>query len=175
MSYTDLRDFEQEYARTMPNGIVVQVEKLGGGTVGKAYTGTWRYIVLNPDGSEAARGQDMETGMPHTHKQAARVIAEYFDLCEECQRAIYSGESEADQAGKRHTQDCSRYAGTDWGAAPNTAKWYGEVVVGRDVPGGGTETDYFHGYSNDADPHVGELTPDGWETLESKLERTPNA
>lgn len=78
MSYTDLRDFSAEYSYESPDGLTVKVEKLGGGMVGGSYAGTWRYIVTDADGSEVARGQDCETGMPHTHAEAAETIAEYF-------------------------------------------------------------------------------------------------
>lgn len=78
MSYTDLRDFSEEYKTTTDDGLTVQIEKLGGGTVGNAYTGTWRYIVTNASGVEVARGQDCETGMPHTHAQVAVFVADTY-------------------------------------------------------------------------------------------------
>lgn len=58
---------------------------------------------------------------------------------------------------------------TDWSAAPNTSQWYGEVIVGKD----GEDTDYHYGYSNDAEPDVTALVPDGWTLLESTLNATP--
>lgn len=79
MSYTDLRDFEAEYTYVSDTGLTVQVEKLGGGTVGREYTGTWRYVVTDASGTELGRGQDLTTGMPHTHVWAARFAAEYFE------------------------------------------------------------------------------------------------
>jgi hypothetical protein len=78
VSYTDLRDFANEYTYDAPEGLIVHIEKLGGGTLGEAYEGTWRYIVTDIDGTEVGRGQDYTTGMPHTHKQAARGVAEFF-------------------------------------------------------------------------------------------------
>lgn len=78
MSYTDLRDFAPEYTHESPEGLTVKVEKLGGGTVGEAYTGTWRYVVTNADGEVLGQGQDYVTGMPHTHRTAAQGIAEIF-------------------------------------------------------------------------------------------------
>lgn len=79
MSYTDLRDFESEFETCTTGGLFIQVEKLGGGTVDKAYDGTWRYIVSNKDGQEIARAQDFETGMPMTHADVASAIAGYFE------------------------------------------------------------------------------------------------
>jgi hypothetical protein len=55
MSYTDLRDFFQEYETTDGTGLRVQLEKLGGGTVDKAYDGNWRYIVTDADGRDSGR------------------------------------------------------------------------------------------------------------------------
>jgi hypothetical protein len=62
---------------------------------------------------------------------------------------------------------------TDWDATPSTARWYGEVIVGKE----GEDTDYQYGYSNDEDPNVHDLVPEGWELLEEKLNeiRPPEA
>lgn len=78
MSYTDLRDFEPEYTYTSDEGLCVQVEKLGGGTVGRKYAGTWRYVVSNANGAVVARAQDYTLQFPHSHKWVARDIADYF-------------------------------------------------------------------------------------------------
>lgn len=79
MSYTDLRDFNAELALTDPEtGFTVQIEKSGGGTVGKQYTGTWRYVVTDATGRELGRGQDLETRQPTTHTEAAHLAADYF-------------------------------------------------------------------------------------------------
>jgi hypothetical protein len=77
MSYTDLRDFHAEYSiRIM--GFTVNIEKLGGGTVGESYEGTWRYIVTDPGGQEVARGQDLRTGTPHTHRAAVIALVDFL-------------------------------------------------------------------------------------------------
>jgi hypothetical protein len=78
MAYKDLRDFVPELVAQTDEGLIVQVEKLGGGTLGYAYTGAWRYIVSDAVGRELGRGQDFETGMPHTHAEVASMIAEFF-------------------------------------------------------------------------------------------------
>lgn len=75
MSHSDLRDFEAEY-ETEVVGLLVVVEKLGGGTVGKSYAGRWRYIVQR-DGVEVVRGQDFDTGTLHTHAEVAAPLAEH--------------------------------------------------------------------------------------------------
>lgn len=97
MSYTDLRDFESELSKIFEvEGLTlghetaflqVGIEKLGGGTLGKAYTGTWRYIVTMttnhphaPQEVEVGRGQDYESGTPQTHEQVADAIHEIFTM-----------------------------------------------------------------------------------------------
>lgn len=60
-----------------------------------------------------------------------------------------------------------------WGALPGESLWYGEVIVGRNIPGG-TETDYQYDYSQQiAAPDVTLLVPEGWELLQSQLNKTP--
>jgi hypothetical protein len=99
VSYTDLRDFNEEAAFRFGNETaryVVAVEKLGGGTLGKEYGGTWRYIVTKVaewdteqdqyrpiEGVEIARGQDFESPMPMSHRRAALVIWEMVILEED--------------------------------------------------------------------------------------------
>lgn len=79
--------------------------------------------------------------------------------------------SEPDGWGLAHTPcACCQVQASDWGATPSSSLWYGEVICGRDATG---ETDYFYGYSNDPDPDVADLVPDGWELLESTRNRTP--
>lgn len=81
MSYTDLRDFVAEYTYVTPDHyFTVQVEKSGGGTVGKAYTGMWRYIVtITETGKEIARAQDFYSGTCMTHRGAAITILEIVE------------------------------------------------------------------------------------------------
>ncbi len=66
---------EPEYTTTI-GGLNVLVDKDGGGTIGRAYVGTWTVSVLNGpvfvlDNSE------LRTGMPKTHAQVARLAAEF--------------------------------------------------------------------------------------------------
>lgn len=81
MSYADGRDFAVEYSATYDadakgRGTRVEIEKLGGGTRGKSYAGTWRYLVTYPDGSTRF-GQDLMTGTPKTHSQAADLVWDF--------------------------------------------------------------------------------------------------
>lgn len=78
MSYSDLRDFEPEYTAEI-DGATVEIEKLGGGTLGREYVGTWRYRYTFSDG-RVEKGQDCETRMPHTHAWVAHeLIAPHFE------------------------------------------------------------------------------------------------
>lgn len=79
MSYTDLRDFSPEVTFHLYGSrpISISLEKLGGGTVGNSYTGTWRYIVTWGD-QETFREQRLDCALPTTHLGAARVLASWF-------------------------------------------------------------------------------------------------
>lgn len=57
--------------------ITIRVSKVGGGTVGESYDGTWEYRV-GYDGRTAMTGSDLVTGTPKTHEQAARILAGYL-------------------------------------------------------------------------------------------------
>lgn len=59
----------------------------------------------------------------------------------------------------------------EWDSVPSESLWYGCVIV--ETPDG--ETDYFDGYSSNAEdtPNVDTLAPDGWEILERTLLLTP--
>lgn len=78
MSDSDLEDFEPEASFSFyAEGIYVELEKAGGGTIGNAYTGAWRYKVYRIDKkngnnkTEIERGQDLVTHIPKTHQSAA--------------------------------------------------------------------------------------------------------
>jgi hypothetical protein len=83
MSYTDLRDFRPDVTFDVPQWntddptLTIAIEKLGGGTVGKAYTGTWRYVVRLA-GTEIAKGQDLDSGTALTHEEAAHTLADFL-------------------------------------------------------------------------------------------------
>lgn len=81
MSYTDLRDFEADAVFTVSKlnagdpELTIAIEKLGGGTVGDAYEGIWRYVVTFA-GEVIRYGQDLHTGYPTTHEGAAVLLAD---------------------------------------------------------------------------------------------------
>lgn len=54
-------------------GLRIEINKVGGGTPGKRYTGLWEYIIR--------KGEDIQTGeydshMPKTHEDAALDIGD---------------------------------------------------------------------------------------------------
>lgn len=57
--------------------LTLYLSKIGGGTVGKSYTGHWEYAV-DLEGYIATYGSDLYTGSAHTHEQAAHLLAEFL-------------------------------------------------------------------------------------------------
>jgi|SRR5690242_116763 len=70
-------DFNPEYMM-VTDGVRVEVEKIGGGTVGKAYEGTWRYCA-HEDSVLLGCGDDFYSGTPMTHRQVARVVLDFLE------------------------------------------------------------------------------------------------
>jgi hypothetical protein len=69
--------------------ITIRVSKVGGGTLGESYTGTWEYRV-GYLGHRLIAGTDLITGTRKTHEQVARIIAGFlssgeYDLPEDQQ------------------------------------------------------------------------------------------
>jgi hypothetical protein len=82
MCHTDPRDFAAEFTTELTERhdtpMRVEIEKVGGGTVGRRYDGTWRYVVTDlVTGEEIARGQDLHTGTPKTHAQVALIVSDF--------------------------------------------------------------------------------------------------
>jgi len=81
VSYTDLRDFEPETVFDIPAQgqdhlpLSIAIAKSGGGTVGRAYDGLWRAVV-SYGSRELYRGGDLHTARPHTHGEAAALLAD---------------------------------------------------------------------------------------------------
>lgn len=65
-----------------------------------------------------------------------------------------------------------------WHAHPSEARWYCEVIFGKDLPNGGTETDYNYGYSAAAQEpdhdSVWDLVPSGYTIVEYSVHMTPD-
>jgi hypothetical protein len=64
-----------EFAGQAETGEVVEIYKVGGGSPGRGYAGLWGYRVLIGT-KTVASGEDLRTGMPKTHQQAARLVLE---------------------------------------------------------------------------------------------------
>ena len=61
--------------------IIISVSKVGGGTLGKSYKGSWEYRVSIrglPEYVPPMLGDDLTTGTPKTHAQVAQIIAGYL-------------------------------------------------------------------------------------------------
>lgn len=74
MFSTDFFECEYYYEH---DGLRVEIEKVGGGTIGKSYIGNWIYrVTLN--GVEQTIGSDYVTNVPKPHHQVAFDLWEYF-------------------------------------------------------------------------------------------------
>lgn len=61
---------------TIIGGLKIDVDKDGGGTIGRSYEGDWTVTVVN--GPEYVYDNDtLHTGTPKTHAQVARLAAEF--------------------------------------------------------------------------------------------------
>jgi hypothetical protein len=63
--------------RTDHQTVMIYVSKVGGGTVGKSYSGSWAWSCVI-DGEETGHGDDLSTGMPKTHAETARLVADFL-------------------------------------------------------------------------------------------------
>lgn len=68
-----------EYIRQLDNGMFLYVEKAGGGTLGKAYSGEWWYVILDDKENVIRCSQDVQTGMPKSHTEVADIIIDYLE------------------------------------------------------------------------------------------------
>ncbi len=79
---TVLREFgepEHEWVgRPIGTHVMVEISKAGGGTVGRRYQGFWSYRITQ-NGKVVAEGEELHTGMPRTHEEAARIAWGFQD------------------------------------------------------------------------------------------------
>lgn len=81
-SSTPDRDFEFLSSPRLADGrrLTVRISKVGGGTVGRAYDGRWHYRVRSANGRKIlAEGDDLNTGTPKTHREAAEILLDFLD------------------------------------------------------------------------------------------------
>jgi hypothetical protein len=65
-----------EYKVEMPlEGITIEIEKVGGGTIGRKHDGLWKWYYGGPDYSD---GGETQMGIPRTHAEVAQLIYDYF-------------------------------------------------------------------------------------------------
>lgn len=67
-----------EFHLRTDEGDTVDLYKLGGGTLGRSYEGLWGYRHVRGR-VEIASGQDLRTGTPKTHQEAALLVIEFSD------------------------------------------------------------------------------------------------
>jgi len=77
MSSKMVEDIDPEFVKLFDDGTVVMVAKIGGGTVGKMYDGSWWYNVYS-SGEILSRGTDYYSGTPQPHWLVAKFVHEYF-------------------------------------------------------------------------------------------------
>lgn len=79
---TVLRDSEgfpfEWTGRPIGTHVMVEISKVGGGTVGRRYSGRWSYRIT-VKGKVVAEGEDMNTPRVYTHEEAARVAWGFQD------------------------------------------------------------------------------------------------
>jgi len=64
--------------RTLVNdSSVVDLYKVGGGTLGKTYAGMWGYRLYREE-RLIASGEDLYTGTPKTHDEAAQLVLDFY-------------------------------------------------------------------------------------------------
>lgn len=71
-----------EYEARLPRTRVwAQINKIGGGTLRKKYTGTWEYVLRTdgPDGPVIIQGTDLDIPWPAKHARAAEAAFEFLD------------------------------------------------------------------------------------------------
>jgi hypothetical protein len=76
MVYPDMRGFTSEFTYVAESR-KVEVEKLGGGVLGKTYEGKWRYKVYDLKGELLAEGRDMYSERPVSHREMALAVLDF--------------------------------------------------------------------------------------------------
>lgn len=66
---------DHEFELELDPETFVRISKVGGGTVGREYSGYWHYTIVMA-GAVSDRGSNLYTGSPHTHEAAAFLIWE---------------------------------------------------------------------------------------------------
>lgn len=80
MKSSDFEHLETRDNPLQPGGraLAVRVSKVGGGTVGRAYEGTWIYRVTYVGGPLMVEGDDLRIGTPKTHRQIVEIVMDFL-------------------------------------------------------------------------------------------------
>jgi hypothetical protein len=77
-------DITPEFIAEDRTGMRIEIEKVGGGTIGQAYDGRWSYRVTMPASGgflgSTMTGDDLYTGTPKTHAETAEILCDMVDL-----------------------------------------------------------------------------------------------
>lgn len=65
---------------TTEGTVTVQIHKIGGGTLGRAYDGYWGYRLSRGGDQTIAAGGDLRTGMPKTHEEVVAIALDFFGI-----------------------------------------------------------------------------------------------
>jgi hypothetical protein len=68
---------EAEYFERFEDDIEIFISKVGGGTIGHRYEGTWKYWWYQY-GELIHHGADLTTGTPKTHDEAIRILFDFI-------------------------------------------------------------------------------------------------
>ena len=68
---------DHEFITTNDGFIEIRITKVGGGTVGRHYSGYWHYAILR-HGLVLRHGSDLYTGTDTTHLGAALIVTEFL-------------------------------------------------------------------------------------------------
>lgn len=72
-------EYMEQPRRADGSRLVIRVSKIGGGTLGQAYTGRWAYEVTRVGRSGVlAEGTDLSTPTPKTHKEVVPVLEDFL-------------------------------------------------------------------------------------------------
>lgn len=72
-----MTDFTAEHTATDEFGWITAIEKIGGGTFGRAYAGRWAYKVFDDQNNLVEEGDDFWCGTPRTHRKVAIDIGDW--------------------------------------------------------------------------------------------------
>jgi hypothetical protein len=78
---TCLRPDDWEYGIVTHNGSTILISKVGGGTLGETYTGSWHWSWTHRDRHQC--DSDLITGSPTSHASAANQVDDFITEMEE--------------------------------------------------------------------------------------------